>query len=144
MAGLRWQPEMCPMAKAMVRTVSPKANATPAKPMPTAGNPAASTAAPHPPKTSQNVPKNSANARLLMGMRSLLFGCICEDPLNDWKPTSGGKKRSTARRESEASENPGDRGQRPGTRVQTLLDRAKTGRDGSVKLPSSRRLTTDH
>src|SRR5580692_7997922 len=93
---------MCPMAKAMVRTVSPKANATPAKPMLTAGNPAASTAAPHPPKTSQNVPKNSANARLLMGMRSLLFGCICEDPLNDWKPTSGGKKRSTARRESEA------------------------------------------
>src|SRR5579863_6293407 len=63
---------MWPMAKAMVSTVSPKASATPANPMPTAGKPAASTAAPHPPNTSQNVPKNSAAARLLIGMASLL------------------------------------------------------------------------
>src|ERR1700682_2902613 len=60
MAGFKWQPEMCPMAKAMVRTVRPKARATPANPMPRPGKPAASTAAPHPPKTSQKVPKNSA------------------------------------------------------------------------------------
>src|SRR5579872_740935 len=59
---------MCPIANAMVKTVSPKAKATPAKPMPTAGKPAAITAEPHPPKTSQNVPKNSAAARLLMGI----------------------------------------------------------------------------
>ncbi len=52
------------MAKAIVRTVRPKAKATPANPMPTEGKPAASTAAPHPPKTSQNVPKNSAAARM--------------------------------------------------------------------------------
>src|SRR5215467_4781580 len=70
MAGLRWQPEMCPMAKAMVKTVSPNAKATPIKPMPTAGNAPANTAAPHPPKTSQNVPKNSAAARLPIGIRS--------------------------------------------------------------------------
>src|SRR5262249_53128814 len=59
-AGLRWQPEMCPMANAIVNTVRPKANATPSNPMPTLGNAAASTALPHPPRTSQNVPKNSA------------------------------------------------------------------------------------
>src|SRR5580692_1040525 len=68
-AGFRWQPETWPMAKAMVRTVRPKARATPANPMPKEGKPAASTAAPHPPKTSQNVPKNSASARLPRGMR---------------------------------------------------------------------------
>ena len=44
----------------MVTTVSPKASDTPIRPMPTSGNAAASTALPHPPSTSQNVPKNSA------------------------------------------------------------------------------------
>src|SRR5271169_2775059 len=71
-AGFKWQPEMCPMANAMVSTVSPKARATPTNPMPTVGKPAASTAAPHPPNTSQNVPKNSAAARLPIGMGDLL------------------------------------------------------------------------
>src|SRR5271166_6182105 len=52
------------MAKAMVSTVSPKASATPANPMPSAGNAAASTAAPQPPKTSQKVPNISATQRL--------------------------------------------------------------------------------
>ncbi len=59
-AGLRWQPEMWPIAKAIVRTVRPKASETPSRPMPTSGNAAASTALPQPPSTSQNVPKNSA------------------------------------------------------------------------------------
>src|SRR6185312_4597164 len=36
-AGFRWQPEICPMAYAMVSTVSPNASATPTKPMPTPG-----------------------------------------------------------------------------------------------------------
>src|ERR1700684_2191047 len=49
----------------MVRTVRPKARATPAKAMPRCGKPAASTALPQPPKTSQKVPKNSA-ARFLV------------------------------------------------------------------------------
>jgi hypothetical protein len=48
------------MAKAMVNTVKPKASETPCNPMPTPGNAAAKTALPHPPKTSQKVPKNSA------------------------------------------------------------------------------------
>ena len=36
-AGLRWQPDMCPIAKAIVITVRPKASATPRKPMPRVG-----------------------------------------------------------------------------------------------------------
>src|SRR5208282_2489035 len=44
----------------MVNTVRPKARATPRKPIPSCGYAASSTAAPHPPKTSQNVPINSA------------------------------------------------------------------------------------
>src|SRR3954447_18796799 len=44
----------------MVRTVKPKARETPTKPMPRFGNPAARTAAPQPPNTSQKVPKTSA------------------------------------------------------------------------------------
>src|SRR5215471_7480089 len=52
----------------MVSTVRPNANATPRKPMPSAGKPAASTAAPQPPKVSQNVPKNSAAARLVISI----------------------------------------------------------------------------
>src|SRR5215472_8746291 len=57
----------------MVRTVSPKASATPTNPIPRPGNPAASTALPHPPNTSQNVPTNSANARFVKGMTPSLF-----------------------------------------------------------------------
>src|SRR5581483_7247155 len=56
----------------MVRTVNPKAKATPNSPMPTFGNAAARTALPHPPKTSQNVPMNSAVALLLKGIKNLL------------------------------------------------------------------------
>src|SRR5580692_1462979 len=52
---------MCPMAKAMVNTVSPKASATPTNPIPKPGKAASRTAAPQPPNTSQNVPMNSAN-----------------------------------------------------------------------------------
>lgn len=48
------------MANAMVRTVKPKANDTPNRPIPTSGNAAANTALPQPPKTNQNVPINSA------------------------------------------------------------------------------------
>src|SRR5215813_629379 len=47
----------------MVNTVRPNAKATPRKPIPRLGKAAASTAAPQPPKTSQNVPKNSATTR---------------------------------------------------------------------------------
>src|SRR6201996_7522157 len=54
------------MAKAMVSTVRPKARATPTKPMPKAGKAAASTAEPHPPKTSQAVPMNSAASLRVM------------------------------------------------------------------------------
>src|SRR4051794_19630183 len=53
------------MANAIVSTVNPNARATPAKPIPRFGNAAARTALPHPPKTSQNVPINSAVALLL-------------------------------------------------------------------------------
>src|ERR1700733_294593 len=74
-AGLRWQPEMCPMAYAMVSTVRPKANETPSRPIPTLGKPAARTALPQPPKTSQNVPKSSAAARLDKDMKA----CSRED-----------------------------------------------------------------
>src|SRR5580704_12100322 len=72
-AGLRWQPETWPMAKAMVRTVRPKASETPTKPIPRPGNAAARTALPQPPKTSQKVPKNSAKARLDNGIHHLIL-----------------------------------------------------------------------
>src|SRR5580704_6582884 len=72
MAGFKWQPEICPMANAIVSTVRPKARATPTNPMPSVGKPAANTAAPHPPNTSQKVPKNSAKARFLRVMTSPL------------------------------------------------------------------------
>ena len=45
-----------------VSTVNPKARDTSAKPIPKLGMPAANKALPQPPKTSQNVPKNSANS----------------------------------------------------------------------------------
>ncbi len=65
-AGLKWPPEMCPTAYAMVSTVRPKAIATPRKPTPSPvsvsplTNIAANTAVPQPPNTSQKVPRNSA------------------------------------------------------------------------------------
>src|SRR3546814_2722299 len=45
----------------MGTTVRPNAKATPRKPIPRSGKPAAITALPQPPKTSQKVPTNSAN-----------------------------------------------------------------------------------
>src|SRR5574337_1925151 len=48
----------------MVNCVMPNASATPTKPIPNCGNAAANTAAPQPPKVSQNVPNNSAAQRL--------------------------------------------------------------------------------
>jgi hypothetical protein len=48
---------------AIVSNVRPNANATPRRPTPTLGKPAEITAVPHPPKTSQNVPINSAANR---------------------------------------------------------------------------------
>jgi hypothetical protein len=48
----------------MVITVRPKARATPRSPMPRLGNAADSTALPHPPRTNQKVPMNSAEDRL--------------------------------------------------------------------------------
>src|SRR5471030_417860 len=71
-AGLRWQPLMCPMANAMVNTVSPNARATPNSPIPTAGNAAANTALPQPPNTSQNVPNPSVIERLNKDMQHVL------------------------------------------------------------------------
>src|SRR6185295_18636401 len=62
----------------MVTTVRPKASDTPTRPMPTSGNFAASTALPQPPKTSQNVPNNSATARFAMGMDVSPVGVFLE------------------------------------------------------------------
>src|SRR6185295_507489 len=59
-AGLKWPPEIGPRAYAIVNTVRPNARETPVRPIPTSGKVAASTALPHPPNTSQSVPKNSA------------------------------------------------------------------------------------
>jgi len=73
-AGFRWQPLMCPMANAMVSTVSPNARATPSTPIPT-GDDAASTALPQPPNTSQNVPSPSVTERLNSDMNTSLVDC---------------------------------------------------------------------
>src|SRR5271163_3080385 len=70
-AGLIWHPEIDPIVKAIVKRVRPKANATPRKPIPTLGKPAAKMALPHPPKTSQKVPINSAANRRDILMRDL-------------------------------------------------------------------------
>src|SRR5687768_2374561 len=59
MAGLKCAPETWPTAYAMVSTVRPKASDTPSH----WTFSLASTAVPQPPKTSQNVPKNSAARR---------------------------------------------------------------------------------
>jgi hypothetical protein len=58
-----WHPEIVPIVNAIVSNVRPNANATPRRPTPTLGKPAEITAVPHPPKTSQNVPINSAANR---------------------------------------------------------------------------------
>jgi hypothetical protein len=65
---------MWPIAYAMVRTVRPKANATPTNPIPSSGNAAARTALPQPPRTRQNVPKNSAINYFLFLTNSLIRG----------------------------------------------------------------------
>src|SRR5260370_16186358 len=62
-AGLIWHPEIDPIVNAIVSSVRPNASATPRNPIPVFGKPAASTALPHPPKTSQKVPINSAVKR---------------------------------------------------------------------------------
>src|SRR5262249_13867379 len=59
-AGSKWQPATAPIAQAIAPPLKPNASATPRTPTPNCGNPADNTAAPHPPNTSQNVPKNSA------------------------------------------------------------------------------------
>src|SRR5690606_15902337 len=56
----------------MVTTVRPKASATPSSPIPTSGKAAARTALPQPPKTSQNVPMNSAKPFWIFVMMTLL------------------------------------------------------------------------
>src|SRR4051812_10494456 len=61
----------------MVSTVRPKAKETPRKPMPRFGKAAASTAAPQPPNTSQNVPKNSATARRDISGCMVMPLCLC-------------------------------------------------------------------
>jgi hypothetical protein len=68
------------MANAMLSTVNPKARETPTKAIPkfrvvlpeVSRNLAASTALPHPPNTSQQVPRISAMSRLARGMFSFL------------------------------------------------------------------------
>jgi hypothetical protein len=77
-AGLKCPPEICPTAYAVVRTDSPKAKDTPKNPIPRLGNAAASTAAPQPPKVSQNVPKNSAV------VRSMVFLFMKSSPREKW------------------------------------------------------------
>ena len=52
-AGLKCPPEICPTAYAMVKTVKPNANATPANPIPNSGYAAEKMALTQPPNTSQ-------------------------------------------------------------------------------------------
>src|SRR5215467_12837999 len=63
------------MAYAMASKVRPKASDTPRKPIPKFGKAAASTALPQPPKTSPNVPRNSARALFLSGTDTSSFTC---------------------------------------------------------------------
>src|SRR6185312_7252579 len=77
----------------MVSTVSPKASATPRKPMPSAGTAAASTALPQPPSTSQSVPISSAASRLPNAMspsRSLRSPTANGEAEADAKPAGEG------------------------------------------------------
>ncbi len=53
-------------------TVRPKAKETPSSPMPTWGKAAERTALPQPPRVSQKVPRNSADARLTRDMDASL------------------------------------------------------------------------
>src|SRR4051812_34680337 len=62
---------MCPSAYAPVSTVKPNASETPTKPMPRFGNAAARTALPQPPRTSHNVPMNSADNLFVKGIRRI-------------------------------------------------------------------------
>ncbi len=62
-AGLKWPPEMCPMAETMMAIARPCASAIPSRPMP--GSPEArrnwfAQMEPTPKKIKVNVPKNSA------------------------------------------------------------------------------------
>src|SRR5215813_3409438 len=66
----------------MVKTVRPKAKATPTKPIPNSGKAAAMSADPQPPKTSQNVPRNSAIERRIS------VGDTDDPPLHTPKPAS--------------------------------------------------------
>src|SRR5580765_1899991 len=76
---------MCPTAYAIVRTVSPNARATPRNPIPScrlapvvrfgARWTAENTAAPHPPRTRTNVPRNSAARR--WGSVGVTMGSLC-------------------------------------------------------------------
>src|SRR5579863_817205 len=79
---------MGPIVYAIVRSVSPKASATPAKPIPVFGKPAANTALPQPPKTSQNVPKHSAASRRDRG--------ILDPPLEGERHARGFRRRAFA------------------------------------------------
>jgi hypothetical protein len=63
---------MCPIAYAIVTTANPNASATPTNPIPDCGKAASNTAAPHPPNTSQNVPRNSAASFFDRGMERIL------------------------------------------------------------------------
>src|SRR5688572_27677651 len=81
-AGLKCPPEIGPSAYAPVTTVSPKASDTPSNPMPTSGNAAASTALPHPPRTSQNVPMNSADS---LANTAASFAAACDDRMPRFK-----------------------------------------------------------
>src|SRR5262245_57106972 len=70
---------MWPNAYAPVSTVKPNATLTPSRPIPrllSGRKLAASTAEPHPPRTSQNVPRNSA-ASFRESMRDLLVFRPC-------------------------------------------------------------------
>src|SRR5579859_5306944 len=69
---------MWPIAKAIVKTVKPKAKAMPSIPIPICGKLEERTTLPHPPNTSQKVPINSAIARFERGIRSLLSLKIVE------------------------------------------------------------------
>src|SRR5690606_1179889 len=93
-AGLKWAPEIGPSAYAPVSTVRPKASATPANPIPSSGKAAASTALPQPPRTSQNVPRNSAAIFGSMIHSSCIFGG--RDPTPGTRDVSEGIHRGAA------------------------------------------------
>src|SRR5262245_13964287 len=77
-AGLKCPPEIGPNAYAPVSTVSPNASETPRRPIPTPGKVAASTALPHPPSTSQNVPRNSAASFVVIIPPSTVERCAAQ------------------------------------------------------------------